>query len=104
MHILVTGAAGMIGRKFAERLARDGSLAGKRIDKMTLTDVVAPRLSDSTAEIGVRADDVAAPGVAEALLRERPDLIVHLAAIVSGEAETDFEKGYRVNLDGTRYL
>jgi nucleoside-diphosphate-sugar epimerase len=104
MHILVTGAAGMIGRKFAERLARDGSLAGKRIDKMTLTDVVAPRLSDSMAEIGVRADDVAAPGVAEALLRERPDLIVHLAAIVSGEAETDFEKGYRVNLDGTRYL
>ena len=33
-----------------------------------------------------------------------PDVIFHLAAIVSGEAEADFDKGYRVNLDGTRQL
>jgi len=38
------------------------------------------------------------------LIGERPDVIFHLAAIVSGEAEADFEKGYRINLDGTRYL
>ena len=49
-------------------------------------------------------DDLSAPGVAETLVAERPDTIVHLAAIVSGEAEADFEKGYRINLDGTQRL
>jgi nucleoside-diphosphate-sugar epimerase len=38
------------------------------------------------------------------LVAERPDVIFHLAAIVSGEAEVEFDKGYRINLDGTRYL
>jgi nucleoside-diphosphate-sugar epimerase len=50
------------------------------------------------------AADLAEPGVASHLIADRPDLIFHLAAIVSGEAEADFEKGYRVNLDGTRAL
>jgi nucleoside-diphosphate-sugar epimerase len=48
--------------------------------------------------------DLSTPGEAEKLVAKRPDVIFHLAAVVSGEAETDFEKGYRVNLDGTRYL
>jgi nucleoside-diphosphate-sugar epimerase len=48
--------------------------------------------------------DLARPGVAQELLRGRPDVIFDLAAVVSGEAETDFEKGYRVNLDATRWL
>ena len=43
MHILITGAAGMIGRKLTERLVKDGALNGKPIDKLTLLDVVAPR-------------------------------------------------------------
>src|SRR2546421_373559 len=50
------------------------------------------------------ASDVSAPGEAEQLLGDRPELIFHLAAIVSGEAEADFDKGYRINLDGTRRL
>ena len=41
MHVLITGAAGMIGRKLLERLARDGGLNGKPIDMLTLTDIVA---------------------------------------------------------------
>ena len=48
--------------------------------------------------------DLAAPGTAEKAVSEQPDVIFHLAGVVSGEAETDFEKGYRVNLDGTRAL
>src|SRR6185312_12756429 len=48
--------------------------------------------------------DLSTPGEAEKLVASRPDLIFHLAAIVSGEAEADFEKGYRINLDGTRLL
>src|SRR6185295_9255860 len=48
--------------------------------------------------------DLSAPGEAEKLIAARPELIFHLAAVVSGEAEADFDRGYRVNLDGTRYL
>src|SRR5262249_55494426 len=48
--------------------------------------------------------DLSAPGEAEKAVATRPDVIFHLAAIVSGEAELDFEKGYRINLDGTRAL
>jgi nucleoside-diphosphate-sugar epimerase len=48
--------------------------------------------------------DVATPGVAESLVAGRPDVIFHTAGIVSAEAELDFEKGYRSNLDGMRAL
>jgi nucleoside-diphosphate-sugar epimerase len=48
--------------------------------------------------------DVSEPGVADILIRSRPDVVFHLAAVVSGEAEADFEKGYRVNVDGMRHL
>ena len=44
------------------------------------------------------------PGIAEKLIAKKPDVIFHLAAIVSGEAEFDFDKGYRINLDGTRFV
>jgi len=104
MHILVTGAAGMIGRKFVERVARQGRLGDQAVAKMTLTDIVTPTAPKAGFSVEARADDIAAPGVLEALVKDRPQLIVHLAAIVSGEAESDFEKGYRVNLDGTRFL
>ena len=48
--------------------------------------------------------DLSVPGAADAVIAGRPDVIFHLAAVVSGEAETDFDLGYRVNLDGTRAL
>ena len=102
MHVLIVGAAGMIGRKLADRLVADGNVGGRGIERLTLVDVVAPASPDGRAE-AVSAD-LAAPGEAERLVENRPDLVVHLAAVVSGEAESDFEKGYRVNLDGTRAL
>lgn len=105
MHILIIGAAGMVGRKLADRLARDGTLGGKAIDAMTLVDVVTPDAPAGFAgKVTLETVDLSAPGEAERLIAGRPDAIFHLAAIVSGEAEMDFEKGYRINLDGTRYL
>jgi D-erythronate 2-dehydrogenase len=104
MHILITGAAGMIGRKLTERLARDGALNGRAIDTLTLTDIVAPPKPAFSGAADVSAADVAAPGEAGKLIAGRPDVVFHLAGIVSGEAELDFDKGYRVNLDGTRAL
>ena len=84
--ILVIGAAGMIGRKLAAAL---------RGEDLILQDV---------APFDGIVSDLSAPGEAEKLVARRPEVIYHLAAVVSGEAEADFEKGYRVNLDGTRRL
>ncbi|SEG51346.1 D-erythronate dehydrogenase [Bosea lathyri] len=105
MHILVLGGAGMVGRKFIERLARDGELGGKTVSKVTAQDVVAAHAPAATPFIfDAVVSDMSIEGEAEVLIASRPDLIVHLAAIVSGEAEADFDKGYRINLDGTRHL
>jgi nucleoside-diphosphate-sugar epimerase len=105
MHVLVTGAAGMIGRKLLARLASDGGLNGEAIDHLTLIDVVAPEApAGFTGKVTAVTADLAAAGVAEKLIAPRPRAIFHLAGVVSGEAETDFEKGYHVNLGGIRNL
>lgn len=105
LHVLVTGAAGMIGRKLVERLAREPRIGGKPIARMTLIDVEEPAAPKNTQfKTTLRKGDISLPGEASAAIADSPDYIFHLAGVVSGEAETDFEKGYRVNLDGTRFL
>ncbi len=101
MHVAVTGAAGMIGRKLVARLVEDGRLGDAELERLTLMDVVAP---DPPPQGTAFAGDLADPATAQRLVDGRPDVIVHLAAVVSGEAEADFDKGYRINLDGTRTL
>ncbi len=105
MHILVIGAAGMVGRKLVERLAKDGTLGGKAVSKVTMHDVIEPT-APSGAPFAVKtlASDFSYAGEAEKLVVDKPDVIFHLAAIVSGEAEQDFDKGYRINMDGSRFL
>ncbi len=105
MKVLIIGGAGMIGRKLAERLAKDGKVAGGAISRLTLYDVVpgaAPAGAKMPVDIGT--GDLPAAGEAHKLLADKPEVIFHLAAIVSGEAEQDFDKGYRINMDGTRGL
>ncbi len=103
MRILITGAAGMVGRKLVERLTRDGMLNGAKISSLTLHDIVPPpAVSGIPTEI--RTGDLSQNGAVEALVATRPDVIFHLAGVVSGEAEANFDLGYRVNLDGTRAL
>ncbi|HXW41815.1 MAG TPA: D-erythronate dehydrogenase [Xanthobacteraceae bacterium] len=105
MHILITGAAGMIGRKLVARLVADGALSGRDIDKLTLVDVVAPQQPEKfSGQAEIVAADIADPAAVRAMVAGRPDVIFHLAGVVSGEAELDFEKGMRVNLDGSRLL
>jgi D-erythronate 2-dehydrogenase len=105
MHILITGAAGMIGRKLIERLTVDRALNGQPIEKLTLLDVVAPtRPAGFSDHVKTRTGDLADPAIAAKAISERPDVIFHLAGVVSGEAEVNLEKGYHVNLDGTRAL
>lgn len=105
MHILVLGGAGMVGRKFIERIARDDALGGKPVSRITAQDVVAAQPPAAASfDFESVVSDLSVPGQAEELISSKPDVIIHLAAIVSGEAEADFDKGYRINLDGTRYL
>jgi D-erythronate 2-dehydrogenase len=103
-RVLVIGAAGMIGRKLAARLAADGGIGGRSIGELILHDVMEAPAQAAPLRVRSVVGDLSAPGEADKLIAQKPDLIFHLAAIVSGEAEADFEKGYRINLDGTRYL
>lgn len=104
MRILILGGAGMLGRKLAERLAAAASLGGRAITGLHLHDIVEPAAIAAPFPVTTAVGDLAVSGVAEAAIAGRPDLVFHLAAIVSGEAEADFDKGYRVNLHGTLNL
>ncbi len=105
MHVLILGAAGMIGRKLVSRIAAEPTVLGKAVDRLTLVDAFQPPVPEALKSVSKALTiDLASPGVAEKLIEGRPDMVFHLAAIVSGEAEADFDKGYTVNLDGTRAL
>src|SRR5580700_6456560 len=105
VSILVTGAAGMLGRKLIERIVRDGHLGGRAVRELLLADIVAaPVPAGAPPSTRVIVSDISQPGAAAEVVRSRPQVIFHLAAIVSAEAEADFDKGYRINLDGTRVL
>jgi nucleoside-diphosphate-sugar epimerase len=105
MDILVIGAAGMIGRKLTARLVDDGALNGRPIGKLTLVDVNAPAKPDKFGgTVESVAADIADSAAVRGIVGARPDVIFHLAAVVSAEAELDFEKGMRINLNGSRAL
>ncbi|WP_336488054.1 D-erythronate dehydrogenase [Methylobacterium nigriterrae] len=105
MHALILGAAGMIGRRLTDALALSGRIGEEALTALTLVDVAAPpRPAGFSGAVRTEAADLTSPGAAEAAIAGRPDVVFHLAAIVSGEAEADFEKGYRVNLEATRLL
>ena len=92
MHCMIIGGAGMLGQKLA------ASLVGHQI---TLVDMVQP---PPTAGATCVAADLTDPATAPALIAHRPEVIFHLAAVVSGQAEAEFDLGYAVNLDATRML
>jgi D-erythronate 2-dehydrogenase len=100
MHILIIGAAGMLGRKLAAAIA-GGALPATRI---TLADVVAPQAPYGAIQTDTLTLNLTDPGMPAHLLAGRPDVIFHLAAIVSAAAEADFAAGYATNLDATRAL
>lgn len=92
----------MLGRKLAERLRSRPEIGGEPVTAVELFDIIPePAVGPlETATVGDLADDA----VAGDLISRRPDVVFHLAGVVSGEAEADFDKGDRVNLDGTRAL
>ena len=101
MKALILGGGGMLGRKLAESLVADPIAP---LERLTLVDAfVAPTPpAGATMPVDCVTADITDPAAVRALIEPRPDLVVHLAAVVSGEAEIDLEKGYAINLDGTR--
>ena len=106
MKILVTGGAGFLGQQLIAALLSRQSLrlAGgpAAIDRIVCFDRVAGVLQDSRIENV--AGDIADPATVRDLVDRDTAVVVHLAAVVSGTAEADFDLGMRVNVDGTRLL
>src|SRR5258705_13303984 len=87
MHILIIGAAGMIGRKLTARLVRDGVLNARAIERMTLTDIVEPELPAGATVAGATgASDLPAAGAGARAIPRRPRTILHLPPLGAGGA------------------
>ncbi|MBN8900617.1 MAG: NAD-dependent epimerase/dehydratase family protein, partial [Rhodospirillales bacterium] len=100
MRISILGGGGFLGRKVAARLARDGRIGDRQVTALTLFDIAEPPPPED-APFPVRrvAGDVAE--LPEAAIPPDTDIVFHLAAVVSAQAEADYDLGRRVNLRGT---
>jgi len=103
VKVLITGGGGFLGARLARRLLERGELCGQRISGITLLDAGFPSLLRNPL-LRIVEGDVADPGVLEKAVEKDSGAVFHLAAVVSGAAEADFDLGMRVNLDGTRLL
>ncbi|MGN5479731.1 D-erythronate dehydrogenase [Cupriavidus basilensis] len=107
MNVLITGGAGFLGLQLARLLLKRGTLQldGRAVafDRLTLLDVAAPQGLDD-ARVSVVTGDLSDPAVLAQAIDTDTGIIFHLAAVVSGQAEADFELGMRVNLDASRAL
>ena len=105
MRVMVIGAAGMIGHKLVQRLLANPESLGEPISVIDVVDVIESNI-DPTSEVKIVKwqADLSQDDVSQKLMAVRPEVIFQLAAIVSGEAETEFDKGYRINMQGSLNL
>ncbi len=102
MKILILGGGGFLGQKLAKALAARGQLADKAIKSLTLADLAAPPSLAAPFQATSVALDITRRAPVDALLQAlRPEVIYHLAAVVSGQAEAEFDVGMTVNLQGS---
>jgi nucleoside-diphosphate-sugar epimerase len=103
MKVVITGGAGFLGQRLAASLLKKGALDGRTFEQIVLLDVVAAPGPDD-ARIKAAQGDIADPSFLKSVIEPDVGAVFHLAAIVSGQAEADFDLGMRVNLDASRHL
>jgi len=102
MKVLILGAAGMIGQKLVKKLISLTCLNGVKINKLILFDIVnAPHTAIDNMRFLIKSGDLSKETVCRELISEKPDVIFHLAAVVSGQAEKKFDLGWNVNAKGS---
>lgn len=102
MKILIMGGAGMIGQKLLNLILNKGELRSQKISEITLFDIVdAPHPTNTSISIITKTGDISDPSVSNDLVSSEPDVIFHLAAIVSGQAEQEFDLGWNINAKGS---
>lgn len=101
MKIVIIGGGGFVGRKLAERLARDGTLRGRTIERLDLADLAEPPPLAAGFPVNCHAGDIGDAATVTRLIPADTDVVVHLAAVVSGHAEAEFDDGMRSNFFGT---
>ncbi|XP_026733074.1 uncharacterized protein LOC113497648 [Trichoplusia ni] len=102
MKVVVTGAAGFLGSRLADELLLNG-LEKTKVTELILTDVQTPPARQDP-RVTALALNLTEPTAADKLIDEKCGVVFHLAAVVSGQAEADFEFGMKANLDATRSL
>ena len=110
MTVVVTGAAGFIGQRLVRRILEIGELvladgSPSKVERLLASDVVSP---DSPISDDTRLEFVEGhfgrPEVLDQLITGDTQVVFHLAAVVSGGAEEDFDLGMDVNLHSTMAL
>jgi len=109
MRAVITGGGGFLGLKLAKALLARGALAAPdgseaALSKLVLLDAAYPESMPTDARLEVVRGDVSDAATIERVVTPDTGAIFHLAAVVSGAAEADFDLGDRVNLEGTRRL
>ncbi|MEM7238201.1 MAG: D-erythronate dehydrogenase [Pseudomonadota bacterium] len=102
MRILIIGGGGFLGQRIARSLAASGQLRGRDIAQMTLADVVIPGRVEAPFPLAVKQLDITDDAQTHTLITQGWDVIFHLAAILSGQSEAEFDTCMSVNLEGTR--
>jgi nucleoside-diphosphate-sugar epimerase len=99
MKVSILGGGGFLGRKIAAKLAMDGALGGRTVNALTLFDVAEPRKPHAYFPINSIGGDVVS--LPDDAIPAGTDVVFHLAAVVSAQAEADYDLGRRVNIRGT---
>ena len=99
MKISILGGGGFLGRKIAARLAKDGTLGGKAVTSLTLFDLAEPPAPDAAFPVTTIAGDIV--NLPDSAIPDGTGIVFHLAAVVSAQAEADYDLGRRVNIRGT---